>query len=167
MGCARNIPGPTLCRSPHAPADVSHRCCSALFRRTFLACPAFAENGEDVGDPVPRQGCAGGRSEPATGTVAVTFDTETRLLAWRVEFSGLTGPLEAAHFHGHPGPGDPTGTIVPIKRIGTPPAESPLKAPTTLTEKQASELMAGEWHVKLHTPGYPDGEIRGAVVPAT
>ena len=136
------------------------------FRRCIPCLPRIRGNGEDVGDPVPRQGCAGGPRTGA-GTVAVTFDTETRLLAWRVEFSGLTGPLEAAHFHGHPGLGDPTGTIVPIKRIGTPPGESPLQGSATLTEKQASELMAGEWHVKLHTPGYPDGEIRGAVVPAT
>jgi hypothetical protein len=136
------------------------------FAAAFLAGPAFAETVKMSATLLP------GKDVPkaqrtGTGKIAVTFDTETRILAWRVEFSGLTGPLEAAHFHGHPGPGDPTGTIVPIKRIGTPPAESLLEGSATLTEKQASELMAGEWHVKLHTAGYPDGEIRGALAPAT
>ena len=41
---------------------------------------------------------------PGAGTVRATLDTETNEFKYHVEFSGLTGPVVAAHFHG-PAPG--------------------------------------------------------------
>ena len=35
-----------------------------------------------------------------TGTLSATYDTATKTLTWTVDYSGLTGPAIAAHFHG-------------------------------------------------------------------
>ena len=52
-----------------------------------------------------------------TGTLTATYDTDTKKLEWTVDYSGLTGPAIAAHFHGPA----PVGKAAPI--------EVPLKAP--------------------------------------
>ena len=35
----------------------------------------------------------------------------------------------------------------------------------TLTKQQADEVLAGLWYVNVMTEKYPDGEIRGQIVP--
>jgi hypothetical protein len=40
------------------------------------------------------------KDSPGAGTVTATLDTETNEFKYHVEFSGLTGPAVAAHFHG-------------------------------------------------------------------
>ena len=34
------------------------------------------------------------------GTADVTVDTTTKKLTWKIEYTGLSGPAMAAHFHG-------------------------------------------------------------------
>jgi hypothetical protein len=36
----------------------------------------------------------------------------------------------------------------------------------TLTEQQAAEVLAGRWYVNVMTMQYPEGEIRGQILPA-
>ena len=36
----------------------------------------------------------------AAGSAEATYDTASKMLTWNVDFSGLTGPATAAHFHG-------------------------------------------------------------------
>ena len=35
----------------------------------------------------------------------------------------------------------------------------------TLTDKEAAQLIAGDWYVDIHTRSYGRGEIRGQLVP--
>ena len=35
----------------------------------------------------------------------------------------------------------------------------------TLTKQQADEVLSGLWYVNVMTDKYPDGEIRGQIVP--
>jgi hypothetical protein len=93
-----------------------------------------------------------------TGTADVTFDTESKELSWTIEFSGLTGPATAAHFHGPAAEGENAGVAVPIE--GT---ESPLEGSVMLTDEQVAQLEGGMWYVNIHTDAHPDGEIRGQV----
>jgi hypothetical protein len=93
-----------------------------------------------------------------TGTLDATFDKDTRRLSYTVTYSGLSGPATAAHFHGPAGPGQNAGVIVPFAN----PA-SPISGETTLTEAQASDLLAGRWYVNVHTRAHPAGEIRAQV----
>jgi CHRD domain len=92
-----------------------------------------------------------------TGTLTATYDTTSKKLSWKGDYSGLTGPATAAHFHdGEPGKNG--GVVVPIN----PPA-SPFEGSATLTDAQAADLLAGKWYVNVHTAANKGGEIRGQV----
>jgi hypothetical protein len=91
-----------------------------------------------------------------SGEVTATFDPATKKLTWKGTYSGLTGPATAAHFHGPAPSGKNAGVAIPIS-----PNTSPFEGSATLTDKQASELMAGEWYVNIHTAANKAGEIRG------
>jgi hypothetical protein len=99
-------------------------------------------------------------STAGSGTVDATFDKATRKLAYTVNYSGLSGPPSAAHFHGPAPAGQNAGVVVPITG-----AASPMKGEATLTESQAADLLAGRWYVNVHTKAHPSGEIRAQVRP--
>jgi hypothetical protein len=92
------------------------------------------------------------------GTADVHFDTATKMLTWKVTYSGLTGPATMAHFHGPAEPGKNAGIAVPFKD----PA-SGAEGSATLTDKQAADLMDGKMYVNVHTKAHPGGEIRAQV----
>lgn len=93
------------------------------------------------------------------GTAQLTFDTETRELAWTVEYSGLSGPAVAGHFHGPAEKGESAGVAVPFEGE----LASPIQGSATLTEEQAADLLAGRYYINLHTAAHQNGEIRGQV----
>jgi hypothetical protein len=95
---------------------------------------------------------------PGGGNVVATFDQRSRMLTWTVNYSGLTGPLQSAHWHGPAPAGTNAGVAVPI-----PVSFAPLTGSTVLTDAQAADLLRGLWYVNLHTPAYPNGELRGQV----
>jgi hypothetical protein len=95
----------------------------------------------------------------ATGTLSGTFDTATRTLTWTVDYSGLTGPAVAAHFHGPAPAGKPAPIEVPLK----PPLDSPMKGSASLTDSEAKDLMEGMMYFNIHTAAHKGGEIRGQV----
>jgi hypothetical protein len=92
-----------------------------------------------------------------TGTIDTTFDKLTNVLTWTVTYSGLSGPVTAAHFHGPAAAGANAGVAVPF----TGDLSSPIRGKATLTNAQADDLKAGRWYVNLHTAKNPGGEIRG------
>lgn len=95
----------------------------------------------------------------AKGTADLTYDTASKNLTWTITFDGLTGPATVAHFHGPAEPGKNAGVA---QLIGQTPA-SPIKGSATLTDAQATDLMAGRWYVNVHTAANRGGEIRGQV----
>ncbi len=104
---------------------------------------------------VPQNGSAG------RGELEATYNPSNRELDWRLRFSGLSGPVTAAHFHGPAGPGVNAPVAVPLNStfVGT-----WQRSEITLTEAQAADLLAGRWYVNVHTAQLPGGEIRGQVV---
>ena len=98
-------------------------------------------------------------SSAGTGTVDVDFDAATKKLTWKLTYSGMTGPVSAAHFHGPAEPGKNAGVAVAIPNAGTSPAEGS----ATLTDAQAADLTAGKYYINVHTAANPGGEIRGQV----
>jgi hypothetical protein len=95
------------------------------------------------------------------GLLTGTLDTDTNEFKYHVEFSGLTGPVVAAHFHGPAAEGANAKPQLPIK---VSPITSPLEGKATLTPEQAKDLAEGKWYFNLHTTANPGGEIRGQVV---
>lgn len=130
----------------------------ALGATMALAGPAFAEK-------VAMKATLSGNSEvppntsKGTGTADVTYDTASKTLTWKLNYSGLTGPATAAHFHGPAEPGKNAGVAVAIPNA----TASPADGSATLTDAQAADLMAGKYYVNVHTKDNPGGEIRGQV----
>ena len=92
-----------------------------------------------------------------SGTIDTTFDKMTNVLTWTVTYSGLSGPVTAAHFHGPAAAGANAGVAVPF----TGDLSSPIRGKATLTAAQAADFTGGRWYVNLHTAKNPGGEIRG------
>jgi hypothetical protein len=102
------------------------------------------------------------RDTKGTGAADVTLDTVTKVLSWKVEYAGLTGPATMAHFHGPAAPGTAAGITVPL----TGDMASPIKGSATITDGQIGDLRGGLWYINIHTAKYPPGEIRGQVMQA-
>ena len=115
--------------------------------------PTTATNPMSAKQSVPPNASQG------TGTVVTTLDKSTRVLRWTVTYSGLSGPVTAAHFHGPAGAGQNAGVVLPF----TGNLQSPIQGQATLTEAQMADLVAGKWYANLHTAANPGGEIRGQV----
>ncbi len=100
-----------------------------------------------------------------TGLVKATLNTETRALTWTGSYSGLSGKVIGAHFHG---PVSYIGTTseqnAPIQVGTSGNLASPFKGTTTLTDTQMRDLRKGRWYFNIHTPAHPSGEIRGPVI---
>jgi len=94
-----------------------------------------------------------------TGNLQATYDTATKQLTYTVTYSGLTGNATAAHFHGPADPDKTAGVVVPVQGS----VASPIKGTATLTDAQASDLLAGKWYFNIHTEANRPGEIRGQV----
>lgn len=97
-------------------------------------------------------------TSPGKGTADVTYDTASKLLTWKVSYSGLTGPATMAHFHGPAEAGKNAPVAVPFKD-----AASGAEGSATLTDAQAADLMAGKMYINVHTEANKGGEIRGQV----
>lgn len=130
---------------------------AAVICTVALAGPAFAEmvnlkaelNGAAEVPPNPTM---------AKGSVAATFDTATKKLAWKGTYTGLSGAPTAAHFHAGEA-GKNGGVAVPIFTGAN--AKSPFEGEATLTDAQVADLLAGRLYANIHTDANKAGEIRG------
>lgn len=96
-------------------------------------------------------------TSPATGSVDAMFNKDTNLLRWKVNYTDLTGPATAGHFHGPAAVGANAGVALPWPGSVT----NPMDGSATLTAAQAADLMAGRWYANIHTAANPGGEVRG------
>lgn len=99
-----------------------------------------------------------------TGYFAAVYRPSTKVLEYRLNVVGLSGPVTIAYLQGPAGPGENAEKVVPI--------DGPLYRDrssiwdgVTLTEGQAAEVLAGRWYVNVMTEKFPDGEIRGQILP--
>ncbi|MBK3665392.1 CHRD domain-containing protein [Bradyrhizobium diazoefficiens] len=94
-----------------------------------------------------------------SGKAEATYDSETKTLTYTVTYAGLTGPALGAHFHGPVEPGKNAGIVLPFKTV-----QSPIQGSATLTDNQATDLLAGKWYANIHTAMNPGGELRGQMM---
>lgn len=97
----------------------------------------------------------GTKAQP-TGNVTGHYDASKKSLTYSISYSGLSGPVMAAHFHGPAASTAEAGVLVPIKA----PYASPISGHASLTTAEAKDLRDGMVYVNLHTAASPDGEAR-------
>jgi hypothetical protein len=99
-----------------------------------------------------------------TGTASVSYDASTKMVTWKGDFSGLSGPATAAHIHGPAEAGKNAGVLVPLSQKDTP-FTSPFTGSATLPDDKAAAfeaaLSSGQAYVNVHTAANPGGELRG------
>ncbi len=93
------------------------------------------------------------------GMVKGTLNTTTDTLRYTVTYSGLSGPVMAAHLHGPAAPGGDAGVLVPLPG----PYHSGMSGKATVTAAVAKDILAGKTYVNLHTAAEPNGEARAQV----
>lgn len=93
----------------------------------------------------------------AKGTVDATYDPDTMMLSWTIDYSDLSGEPTAAHFHGPAAAGEEAPPVVPVEVANIKDGSA------TLTKEQADELGSGMLYFNIHTAQNPKGEIRGQV----
>lgn len=91
-------------------------------------------------------------------SATVTRSGNGATMTWRLVFSGLTGPANAAHVHIAPR-GQSGGVAVPL--CG--PCEAPASGTATIDANVLQALESGGAYVNVHTPTNAAGEIRGQV----
>ena len=102
-------------------------------------------------DEVPANSSAG------TGQVTAELETTERALAYRVTYTGLSGPSTMGHFHG---PAAAGANAPPVVTVGDN-AKLPIGGSVRLSEQEMEDLLAGKWYFNIHTAANPGGEIRG------
>lgn len=125
-----------------------------------------AAQADPVSFQVPLSGaqCVPPVDTTGSGTADLTYDPATRVVTWKIPYSGLSSPSTMAHFHGPAKQGQNAPPVIWLSTQGSPPA-NPMTGSATLTPEQAQQFSAGEWYVNVHTQSHPAGEIRGQVIP--
>ncbi|MBY0382848.1 MAG: CHRD domain-containing protein [Xanthobacteraceae bacterium] len=134
-----------------------------LIGAAFLTVTTFAISSANAETMKMKLNLTGASEVPSndskgTGTADVTYDTESKVLKWKVAYSGLSGPATMAHFHGPAEPGKNAPVLVPLKDTA-----SGAEGSATLTDAQAADLLAGKMYINFHTAAHPGGEIRAQV----
>ena len=103
----------------------------------------------------------------ALGTMDVTYIKGTKMLTYKVTWSGLTGAPIAAHIHGLAPVGFNAGVFQTIIAAASPAygisgsfSGSLLVDGIVVKEEN---LLSGLYYINIHTPTYTGGEIRGQI----
>jgi hypothetical protein len=97
-----------------------------------------------------------------TGYFEAVYRPSTKVLEYRLNLVGLSGPIITGYLHGPAGPDENAERVAPIN---IPIYDNTIWDGVSLTEAQVAEVMAGRWYVNVMTLEYPDGEIRGQILP--
>ncbi|MBM3649561.1 MAG: CHRD domain-containing protein [Alphaproteobacteria bacterium] len=136
----------------------------------FLAAACSAYLGESrVAKTDFRASLSGAAEVPPTdsrglGYFEAVYRPSTKVLEYRLNLVGLSGPITMAWLQGPAGATETAERIVPIN---IPIYDYTIWDGATLTEGQAADLLAGRWYVNVMTLKHPDGEIRGQILPLT
>ena len=101
---------------------------------------------------------------PGSGTGTITYNDVTNQLDWTIVFSGLSGTINNAHFHGPAPVGVPAGVRVGIPFTAGVTADT-LIGSTVISDAFEAELLGQLWYINIHSTVNPGGEIRGQVIP--
>ncbi|MDN3512380.1 MAG: CHRD domain-containing protein [Candidatus Jettenia sp.] len=114
----------------------------------------------------------GGQEVPGTeskafGVAFVTFETESKMLCYSINFTDdkLAGTETVAHFHGPAIPGEVADVLFTITPSPSPPGNPKNGCVGPLSLEQRRQLGRGLFYINIHSELFPEGEIRGQVLP--
>ncbi len=101
----------------------------------------------------------------AAGGGIAAFDDAADTISLSVFFAGLSAPATASHIHlGAPGIAGPVlVSFVPFTPAAT--AGSIVGGPLAFPAGDIPSLLAGDTYFNIHDGAFPEGEIRGQLVP--
>ncbi|MDP2331437.1 MAG: CHRD domain-containing protein [Reyranella sp.] len=99
-----------------------------------------------------------------SGYFTAVYRPSTKVLEYRLNLVRLSGPVTMAYLHGPAPAGENAQQVAPIN-VPFYADRSTIDDGVTLTEQQAGEVLAGLWYVNVMTEKFPDGEIRGQILP--
>jgi CHRD domain len=102
---------------------------------------------------------------PGKGTADITYDPATRAVTWTITYGGLASTVTMAHFH-KGGKGENGPVVIWLCEKGAPVGD-PITGKVILTPDEATQFLAGDWYINVHTKNHPAGAIRGQVLPPT
>ncbi len=97
-----------------------------------------------------------------SGYFEAVYRPSTKVLEYRLNLQGLSGPVTMGYLQGPAGPGENGPQVAPIN---IPIYDYTIRDGVTLTDEQAAQVLAGRWYVNVMTMQYPGGEIRGQILP--
>lgn len=118
-----------------------------------ISLKATLDAGQEVPSPAGDLSYAGGAF-----TATVSRSDGGGALAWRLTFSGLSGPAGAAHVHIAPR-GQAGAIAIPL--CG--PCESPASGTASVDAAALEALQTGGAYVNVHTAANKAGEVRGQI----
>lgn len=99
-------------------------------------------------------------ASPATGSGSFVIDTNANTLAFNITTSGLIGGAETgAHIHGPASAGANAPILFEL------PLGSSKNGTWNYPESSEADILAGRMYVNVHTVLFPNGEIRGQILP--
>jgi CHRD domain/PEP-CTERM motif len=102
---------------------------------------------------------------PAAGGGIAQYDTVANTISVSAFFAGLAAPANASHIHvGAAGvPGAIIVSFVPFTPAAT--SGSIVGGPLPFPAANIADLMAGHTYFNIHDSVFPNGEIRGQLIP--
>lgn len=97
-----------------------------------------------------------------SGYFEAVYRPSTKVLEYRLNLQGLSGPITMGYLQGPAAPGENGPQVAPIN---IPIYGQTIWDGVTLTDEQAAQVLAGQWYVNVKTLQYPDGETRGQILP--
>lgn len=139
----------------------------------MMAIPLFVISCDDDNDDMDDiiltiTGSASGAQEvPAvvsngTATLTGTYNDNTNVLSYTINWTGLSGDVVVAHFHGPAAAGTNAPPIIDFT-VTTNGTSGNITGTSTLDATTEGYLKAGTLYYNLHTAMHPSGEIRGQV----
>ncbi len=131
------------------------------------------DDDDDNEDRYKLSGTASGAAERpnpvtsnGTGTITGTYHLEDNMIEYTINWSGISGPPIAMHFHGPADVNTAAGVAVGINVPQGAGTTGTVTCSATLTDAQEADLLAGKWYFNIHTDANKGGEIRGQVTAA-
>lgn len=141
----------------------------AAVAATALALPASAEQVMYMAELMPGDAV----SSSGHGLVGVMIDTDAMTMEWIMGAADLSGEPLAAHFHGPAPVGEDAPPVIDMtvdegmETEGEAVPADIMMGMASISPDDWTEIQNGFFYVNVHTQQYPDGEIRGQLLPGT